>query len=151
MKSGLHSSPFFTVPRMLFLLVRLACMALSTGLWHRLSNSLPWACLSLFPLREVAKPGQRLCSISLCKRGPCHSLVMPLWLRGFTWRVGLRLLQVAGSLLVVVSLLVQLMLGRRGAVGVSTPDVSQSLASSSLVFQVGMLSQFLINGSSFVQ
>ena len=52
----------------------------------------------------------------------------------------------ARSLLVVVSLPVLLMLGRRGAVGVSTPNVSQStasLSSSSLFFQVGMLSHFL--------
>ena len=46
-------------------------------------------CLSLFPLREVAKPGQRLGSISLCKRGLCEGLVVPLWLRGLTWQVGL--------------------------------------------------------------
>ena len=32
---------------------------------------------------------------------------------------------------------------KKGARGVSTPDVSQSTASSSLVFQVGMLSHFL--------
>ena len=45
------------------------------------------------------------------------------------------------------------MLGRRGAVGVSTPDVSQSRASSSascLVLQVGMLSHFFINGESLL-
>ena len=53
-KSGHHSSAFLRVSRMWFLLVRLACMAIYTGLWHRLSNSPPWACLSLFPLREVA-------------------------------------------------------------------------------------------------
>ena len=37
----------------------------------RLSNSPPQACLSLFPLREVAKQGHRLGFISLCKRGLC--------------------------------------------------------------------------------
>ena len=71
---------------------------------------------------------------------------MPLWLRGLTGRVGLRLIQVASSLLVVVSLPVLLNLGRRGAKVVSTPDVSQSTASSSSsssVFQVGMLSNVL--------
>ena len=74
-----------------------------------------------------------------------QGLVVPLWLRGLTWREGLRLIRVARSLLVVVSLPVLLMLWRRGAVGVSTPDVSQSTASSSfssLVLQVGMLSIF---------
>ena len=40
---------------------------------------------------------------------------------------------------------VQLMLGRRGAMGVGTPDVSQSKASSSssLILQAGMPSHFL--------
>ena len=33
-------------------------MAVLTVLWCRLSNSLPWCCLSLFPLRGVARPGQ---------------------------------------------------------------------------------------------
>ena len=81
--------------------------------------------LCLFSLREVAKPGHRLGSIS-CKRGLCQVLVVPLWLR-----VGLRIIQVATSLLVLVSLPVLLMLGRRGAVGISTPDVSQTTACSS--------------------
>ena len=89
---------------MWFLLARLACMAISIGLWHRLSNSLPWACLNLFPLREVAKPGCVLGSLSLCKRCLCQGLVVHLWLRGLTWRVGLTLVQVGRSLLVVVSL-----------------------------------------------
>ena len=40
-RSGLQSSPFFMVSRMWFLLVRLACMAVQTGLWHRLSNNPP--------------------------------------------------------------------------------------------------------------
>ena len=75
-----------------------------------------WACLGLFSLTEVAKPGHRIGSISLCKRGLCQSLVVPLWLRDLTWRVGLRLIQMARSLLVVISLPVLLMLGRRRAV-----------------------------------
>ena len=70
-----------------------------------------------FPLREVAKPGHGPSSISLCKRGLCQGLVVTLWIRGLTWRAGLRLIQVARSLLVVVSLLVLLMLGRRGLWG----------------------------------
>ena len=60
-------------------------------------------CLSQsFPPIEMAKPGQRLGSISMCKRDLCQSLVVPLWQRGLTWRVGLRLIKVAESLLVVV-------------------------------------------------
>ena len=55
MESGLHSSLFFTDSRIWFLLVRLVCMAISAGLWHRCINSIPWACLSLFHLRGVAK------------------------------------------------------------------------------------------------
>ena len=51
----------------------------------------------------------------------------------------------AGNLLVLMSLPVLLPLGRRGAMGVSIPDVLQSTASSSSssVMQVGMLFHFL--------
>ena len=38
-RAGLHISPFFLVSRMWFLLVRLVCVAVYTGLWHRFSNS----------------------------------------------------------------------------------------------------------------
>ena len=116
MRSGLHSSLFFTVSRIWFLLVKLACMAISTGLWHRISNSPPLACVNLFPLRGVQKPGDGLGSISMYKRGLCQGLVVPLWLRGLTWRVGLRLVQVARSLLVVVSLPV-LLIVKEGGLG----------------------------------
>ena len=47
MRSRLHSSLFYTISGMGFLLVRLSCMAILTGLWHRFSNSLPWVCLNL--------------------------------------------------------------------------------------------------------
>ena len=120
-------------------------MALLTGLQCRLSNSLPWVCLSLFPLRGVARPGHGLGSISQCRNDLCQGLVVHLWIRCLTWRVGMRLAQVARSLLVAVSPPVLLILGGRGAVGVSAPDVSQSPASSlssSAVFQVGMLFRF---------
>ena len=60
MRSGLQSTPFFTVLRTLFLLVKFAFMATLTGLWHRCSNNLPLACLSLQPFWEVAGPDQRL-------------------------------------------------------------------------------------------
>ena len=67
-----------------------------------------------FPLRGVVNPGQGLGSISLCKRDMCHGLVVHLWLRGLTWRMGMRLIQVARSLLVAVSPPVQPILGGRG-------------------------------------
>ena len=124
-------------------------MAILTGLWHRLSNSLPWVCLSLFPLRGVARQGHRLDPILWCKRNLyqhlCHGLVVKLWLRGLTWRQGMRLIQVARSLLVAVSPPVLPMLGGKGSVEVSIPDVLQSStssSSSSAVFQVGMLFKY---------
>ena len=69
-----------------------------------------------------------------------------LWQWGLILRVGLRLDQVAGSLLAVVSLPVLLTLGRRGAVGVHMANVSHSTAlSSSSVIQFGMHSHFWIS------
>ena len=94
-----------------------------------------------------AKQGHGLGSISQCKRDLCQGLVVHIWLRGLTWRVGMRLVQVTRSLLVVESSPVLPILGKRkGAMGVSTPDVLQSSASSSslsAVFQVRMLFNFL--------
>ena len=150
-RSGLHSSLFFTVSGMWFLLVWPAFMAILTGLWHRLSNSLPWVCLILFPLRGVARSGHRLGSISWCRRDLCQGLVIHLWLRGLTWRPGMRLIKVARSLLLAVSPPVLPIVGGKGLMGVSTPDVLQSSASSSsssAVFKVGMLFTFLINGEA---
>ena len=115
--------------------------------------------LSLFfLLRGVARPDQGLGSISQCRRDLCLGLVVHLWQRGLTWRVGMRLIQVARSLLVVVSPPVLLILGGKGSVGVSAPDVSwssASLSSSSAVVQVGMLFKFFdqwrsITANSFV-
>ena len=57
----------------------------------------------------------------------------------------MRLIQVARSLLVALSPPVLPTLGGKGSVGVNTPDVSWSSASSSsssAVFQVGMLFKF---------
>ena len=145
MRSWFHSALFFTVSGMWFLLVRPACMAILTGLWCRLSNSLPWVYLSPFLLRGMAWPGHRLGSISQCRRDLCQGLVVHLWLRGLTWRVGMRLIQVARSLLMAVSPPVLPILGGKGAMGVSTPDVSHSSASSSsssAVFQDGMFFKF---------
>ena len=102
-----------------------------------------------FPSKRVARPGHKLGSISRCRRdlhqGLCQGLVVHLWLRGLTWRQGMRLIQVARSLLVAVSPPVLLILGGKGSVGVGAPDVLQSSASSSsssAVFQVGMLFKF---------
>ena len=117
-------------------------MAVLNGLWHRLSSSLLWVCLSLFLPRGVARPGHGLGSISQCKRDLCQDLVVLPWLRGLTWRVGMKLIQVARSLLLAMSPPVLPTLGGKGSVEVSTPDVSCSSASSSsssAVFQVGML------------
>ena len=64
----------------------------------------------------------------MCKRDLCWSLAVPLWQRGLTCRVLLRLIKVAENLLVVVYLPVLLTLERRGD---SIPDVLQSTTSSS--------------------
>ena len=120
-------------------------MAILTGLWNRLSSCPLWVCLSLFLLRGVARPGHRLGSISQCRRDLCQGLVVHLCLRGLTWRVGMRLSQVARSLLVAMSPQVLLTLGGKGSVGVSTSYVSwpsASLISSPAVFQVGILFKF---------
>ena len=120
MGSGLHSSPFFTVSGSLFLLVNPVCMAILIGLCHRLRKSLPWVCLSLFPLIEVARPGHELGSIFQCRRDLYQGLVVHLLLRGhLTWRLELRLIQVARSLLVAVSPPVLLILGGKGSVGLA--------------------------------
>ena len=71
-----------------------------------------------------------------------------LCLRGLTWRVGMRLIWVASSLLVAVSPPVLLSQEEKGGLGVSTPDVpepstsSSSSSSTSATFQVGMLFKF---------
>ena len=65
----------------------------------------------------------------------------------------MRLIQVARSLLVAVSPPVLPVLGGKGSVGVGTPDMSQSLASSSsssVVFQVGMLFKFFDQWRSII-
>ena len=102
-----------------------------------LSQSLP-------PMRHVkARPKTGFC-FSVQKR-PVPESSGTIWQRGFTWRVGLRLIKVAGSLLVDMSLAVLLTPGWRGAIGVSIPVVLQFTTSSSsptCVMQVGMLSHF---------
>ena len=93
-----------------------------------------------FPSKRGGKTRPQTEFHSLCRRDLCQGLVVHLWLRGLTWRVGMRLIQVARSLLVAVSPPVLPILGGKGSVGVSTPDVSwssSSSSSSSAVFQVG--------------
>ena len=128
-------------------------MAVLSGLWHRFSNSLSWVCLSLFPLRGVARPGHGLDSILQCISDLCHGLVVHLWLRCLTWSVGMKLIQVARSLLVAVSPPVLPMLGGKGSVEVGTPDVPQSSSSSSsssVVFQVGILFKYFDQWRSII-
>ena len=130
-------------------------MAILIGLWYRL---ILWLCLSLFLLRGVASPDHGLGSNSQCRRelcqGLCWGLVGHLCLTGLTWRVGMRPIWVARSLLVAVSLPVLLIQEEKGALGVGTPDVpepstsSASSSSTSATFQVGMLFKFLINGEA---
>ena len=64
----------------------------------------------------------------------------------------MRFVQVARSLLMAVSPPVLLILGGKGSVGVSTPDVlksSASLSSSLQFFRLVCSSKFLINGEAF--
>ena len=124
-------------------------MAILIGLWHRL---ILWGCPSVFLLRGVARPDHRLGSISQCRRdlcqGLCWGLVGPLCLRGLIWRVRMRLMHVAKSLLVAVSPPVLLSQEEKGGMGVGTPDVpepsttSSSSSSTSTTFQVGILFKF---------
>ena len=121
-------------------------MAISTGLWHRLSNSLPWAFLSFFPSKRGGKVRPQPGFHFMVQKRPVPGSGAHIWLRNLIWRVGMRLIQVSRSLLVVVSLPAQLIPGERGTIGVSAPDVLQSsasLSSSSAVFWIGILSCFL--------
>ena len=61
----------------------------------------------------------KLGSISMCKRDLYQSLVVPLWQKGLTWSVELRLIKVPESLLMVVSLPFLLTLGRKGVIGMA--------------------------------
>ena len=104
-----------------------------------------------FPPKRVERLGHGLSSISRCRRDLCQSLVVLPWLRGLTWRMGMRLIQVARSLLVAVSPPVLPTLGGKGSMGVGTPDTSWSSASSSssyAVLQVGRLFRFFDQWSS---
>ena len=98
-----------------------------------------------FPSKRSGKTRPQTRFHFMVQRYLCQGLVVHLWLRGLTWRMGMRLIQVARNLLVAVSPPVLLILGGKGSVGVGTPNVSWSSASSSspsAVFQVGMLFKF---------
>ena len=81
MKSGLPSTPFFTILMTLFLLVKLAFMTTLTGLWNRLSNNLPLACLSLHPLWKVSGWHQGLVFCWMYKSCLWQILMGTLWQR----------------------------------------------------------------------
>ena len=68
--------------------LRLACLVCINWSLEQAQQQSSIVLSQFFPLREVVMPGQRLGSISLCKRGLCQGLVLPLWLRGLTWTVG---------------------------------------------------------------
>ena len=155
MRFGLHSSLFFTVLGRWFLLVRLVYMAVLIGLWHRL---ILWVCLSLFLLRGLARLDHALGSTlqyrrDLCQ-GLCQGLVGDLCLRGLTWRVGMRLLWVARSLLVAVSPPVQWSQEEKGAWGSAllmcqSPQPLHPPHHLHLqVFRWVCFSNFLINGEA---
>ena len=91
------------------------------------SIGLSWS----FPSKGVARPGHGLGSILQHRRGLCQGLVVHLWLRNLTWRVGMRFIQVARSPLVAVSPPVLPLLGGKWSEGIGAPDVSWSSASSS--------------------
>ena len=116
-ESGFHTSPFLTVLRSLFVLVRLSFIAVLIGLWLLLSNN--------------QQPVVDSSSRSLAKKN-------------LTWRLGLRVFRVARSPL-EVHLLVLQTLGRKSHGG-CIPDVLQFLSlspSSSFAVQVGTFPKFL--------
>ena len=130
-------------------------MAILIGLWHRLTISLLWVCLSLFLLRRVARPDYGLGSISQYRRdlcqGLCQGLVGHLWLRGLTLSVGMRLIQVAQSLLVAVLATSSAESRRKGAWGSAllmcqSPQLLQPPHHLHMqLFRLVYFSNFLIN------
>ena len=139
-KSELYSTPCLTILRTLFLLVEVVFKATFTGLWHRLSNNLSLACLSLQLLWDMAGPDQGLVLASMNEGNLWQSVVVAWWQRSLAQTLGQRVVIVTGSALVVLHLLMSLTLRRRGAMGDRTPDDLQSttsLTSSSSMQQVG--------------
>ena len=162
MRYGLHSSLFFTVLGMWFHLVRLTCMVVLIGLWHRLTL---WVCLSLFLLRGVARPDHRLGSISQYRRDLCQGLCQGHRGASLAKRPHLESgneahlsgKKSAGGSVSTSSAGTR----RKRDVGVGSLDVPESLASSasssstSAAFHVGMLFKFFdqlrsITSSRFV-
>ena len=94
-KSGLHSSPFFTDWRTMLHLVRFAFMDALTGLCFRLSNNIPLTCPSLQPLWEVAKPDLKLFSSFNVQKWPCQILVVGHWQRSLTLKLDIRVIRIA--------------------------------------------------------
>ena len=144
MRSGLYMSPFFMVLRMWLLLVRPACIAIKMASGTDFATVL-YRLVSVFPFKRGGKARSRTGFYFTVLKRPVPGLAVPLWLKGLTWRVGLRLIQVgkksAGCSVSASSADAR----NKGAMGVGTPDVSQSTASSSfssMLFQVGMLSHF---------
>ena len=104
-----------------------------------------------FPSKRGYKTRSRTGFHFTVQKRPVPGLEVLPWLRGLIWRVGMRLIQVARSLLVAMSPPVLLTLGGKGSVGVSVPDVSWSSissSSSSAVFHVGILFKFFDQCSS---
>ena len=111
-----------------------------------------------FLLTGVARPDHGLSSNSqdrkdLCQ-GLCHGLVGHLCLRGLTWRVGMRLIQVARSLLVAASPPVLLSLEEKGVWELAllvcqSPQLLQPPHHLHLqLFRLVCFSTFLINGEA---
>ena len=145
MRSGLNSSLLLTVSRRWFLLVRLGCMAISTGLCHRLSKSSMGLAQS-FPSKRGGKGRQWPGSHFTEQKSPVPgssgaSLAKRPYLESRTETHPCGKKSPDGSVSTSST-----DTRSEGAMGVSAPDVLQSSAyssSSSVVFQVDMLSHFL--------
>ena len=125
MKVGLPSFSFCTVLRILFMLVRLACVFTSTGHGHRLTNNPHLDCPSLQPMWGMPEPSQGLGSSSMYRNVLCQSMVVPSWWRNLSFILSLTVIRFTRSYM-EVCLQIPLTLGWRGAMGNSVPDVLQS-------------------------
>ena len=127
-------------------------MAILIGLWHRFTISLQWVYLSLFLLRGEARPDHRQHSISQYRRDLCQGLCQGLNGTLLVKRPHLECgneahpsgKKSAGGSVSTNSAGTR----RKGAMGVSNPDVPESSASSAspsstpATFQVGILFKF---------
>ena len=132
------------------LLVRFYFLVTSTGRWLRLSNNLLLTFPSLQHLWEMAKPDLELFSHLMSKMASAGFYCCTVGKKSHTWKLDLRVVRIVGSHL-VIHLAVPLIMGRRGAMGDSIPDVLQSKtspASTSSVVHVGTFLQFLDRGIS---